>query len=211
MSVIGGYLRMLLRDTDSALSQRQKHMVEEAEKSLGRLVDLLAEMSELAKLEAGTAPMSRTTFDLFATLGELAPSVLESSDRGVRLGVRGASAGAPIIGDTDRIRQAFSALFRAVLREQPASCTVVVDCRASGPAAAIVIAREDEVDQVWATPASPFNEHRGGLGLLLPIARRVIEHHGGSVSSVLVPRPAGASTSPAAAILVSFDVLELRP
>ena len=197
---------MLLRDNEAPLSERQKHMIEEAEKSCARIVALLAEMSDLAKLEAGTAAMSRAEFDLFATITELAPSVLESSERGVKLDLRGAPEGARIAGDADRIRDAFAALLRAVLREQPASCNVAVDRRMSGGTASIAIAHEAELDQVWSAPASPFNEHRGGLGLALPIARRVIERHGGSLSSVFVPRPAGPSGSPAGGILVRFEL-----
>ena len=205
-SVVGGYLRMLLRDNESGLSERQKHMIEEAEKSCARMAALLVEMSDLGKLEAGTAAMSRADFDLFTTISELAPSVLESSERGVKLDVRGAADGARMTGDADRIRDAFTALFRAVLREQPASCHVVVDRRMSGATAAVAIAHEDELDQIWTTSLSPFNEHRGGLGLALPIARRVIEHHGGSISSVFVPRPAGPSRAPAGGILVRFEL-----
>lgn len=205
-SVVGGYLRMLLRDTESPLSNRQKHMIEEAEKSCARMVALLAEMSDLGKLEAGTATMNRADVDVFALIGELAPSVLESNDRGVKLEVRGAGSGARITGDADRIRDAFAALFRAVLREQPASCSVLVDRRVTGPTAAIAIAHEAELGQVWTAPESPFNEDRGGLGLALPIARRVIARHGGSISSVFVPRPAGPSTSPPGAILVRFEL-----
>jgi signal transduction histidine kinase len=205
-SVVGGYLRMLLRDTESALSDRQKHMIEEAEKSCARMVALLAEMSDLGKLEAGTAPMSRAEFDVFSAIGELAPSVLESSDRGVKLDVRGAGSGARINGDAARIKDAFASLFRAVLREQPASCNVAVERRLNGGTAAVAVANEAELDQIWAAPESPFNEHRGGLGLALPIARRVIEYHGGSIASVFVPRPAGPSTTPAGAILVRFEL-----
>jgi signal transduction histidine kinase len=207
-SVIGGYLRMLLRDTESSLSDRQRRMIEEAEKSCTRMVALLAEMSDLAKLDAGTAAMNRTDFDLFRVVADVAPTVLESSDRGVHLDVRGAPEGAPLAGDADRMRHAFAALCRAVLREQPASCRVAVDRRVTPRTASVVIAHEDEVEQAWAAPPTPFNEHRGGLGLALPIARRVIELHGGRVASVFVPRPAGPSTTPAGAILISFDLGE---
>src|SRR2546426_7206730 len=41
-SVVGGYLRMLQRDGETALTERQRKMVDEAEKSCGRLVALIA-------------------------------------------------------------------------------------------------------------------------------------------------------------------------
>ena len=46
-SVVGGYLRMLLRDADQPLTDRQRKMIEEAEKSCARLVALIAEMSDI--------------------------------------------------------------------------------------------------------------------------------------------------------------------
>jgi signal transduction histidine kinase len=208
-SVVAGYLRMLLRDPEAQFTERQRHMIEEAEKSCSRMAGLLGELSELGRLEQGTASLGRGKVDVFSTIAELAPSVLESSERGVHLDVRGAASGAVIDGDGAKLRESLVALCRAVLREQPASCRVAVDRRLSGGSAAIAIAHEDEVEQVWAAAPTPFNEHRGGLGLLLPIARRVIERHGGRVASVSVPRPASTASS-AGGILVTFD-LEPRP
>ena len=37
--------------------------------------------------------------------------------------------------------------------------------------------------EVYGGPRSPFDDKRGGHGLSLPIARRVIERHGGTVWS----------------------------
>jgi signal transduction histidine kinase len=197
---------MLQQDSDSSLSDRQRKMIDEAEKSCTRIVALLGEMSELARLEGGTAALARSPFDLFAALAHVAPGVLESKDRGVEIELRGASTGAPISGDAARIKDAFAALFRAVLREQPGSCTVAVERRLVNGKAVVAIANQSEMEGMWTTPLAPFNEHRGGLGLALPIARRVVEHAGGRVSSVFPAPGTGSSTQPAGAILVSFDL-----
>src|SRR5438067_9006185 len=71
-SVVGGYLRMLQRDTESAMSERQRKMIDEAEKSCARLVDLIAEMSELAKLDAGLVTLGRDRLDLFSLVKDVA-------------------------------------------------------------------------------------------------------------------------------------------
>src|SRR5262245_49815449 len=65
-SVVGGYLRMLERDTDPTLSERQRKMIEEAGRSCARIVALVAELSEISKLDAGTAAfeMNHTTFSI---------------------------------------------------------------------------------------------------------------------------------------------------
>src|SRR5262249_33965089 len=58
-SVVGGYLRMLQRDTDAQLSERQRKMIDEAERSCARLVAIVAEMSDIAKLDAGVITLTR--------------------------------------------------------------------------------------------------------------------------------------------------------
>jgi hypothetical protein len=167
-SVVGGYLRMLLRETDPALGERQHRMVEEAEKSCGRIVALLGELSEIARLDAGTATVNERSFDLFPMLDELAVGVHEVEDREVLLGTRGEAAGAVITGDLAGIRASFAAFFRAVMREQPASCRVAVDRRrvqnGSDWSAVVVVAHEDDIERAYTSAPAPFNEHRGGLG-----------------------------------------------
>src|SRR5437899_1935209 len=183
-SVVGGYLRMLQRDTES-LTDRQRRMIDEAEKSCARLVALIAEMSEVSKLDAGVTTLSRERLDLFALVAEVAKGVHEAEDREVRLEVRGEAAGATMIGDGARLRSAFDAIFRAILREQPPACTVVVDRRLEKQArlgsAVVVVAHDARVQAAYDSPKRAFDEKRGGLGLALPLARRIIERHGGSV------------------------------
>jgi signal transduction histidine kinase len=195
-SVVGGYLRMLQRDTESPLNARQRKMIEEAEKSCARLVELVAQLSDVSKLDAGLVTMARQPLDLFSLAADVAGTVHEAEDRDVRLELRGDSAGAPITGDDARLRTSFHALFRAILREQPAAGTVVVDRRlkkvGSVTSAVIVVAEANLVQTAYTAPDGPFDEKRGGLGLALPIARRVIEAHGGRVTSP--PEAAGADT-----------------
>jgi signal transduction histidine kinase len=185
-SVVGGYLRMLQRDTEAPMTERQRKMVDEAEKSCARLVMLIGEMSEVAKLDAGLVSLGRERLDLFLLTQEVAESVHEAAEREVVLKVRGDGSGAPMIGDAARLKGALDAIFRAILREQPAACTVVVDRRlekTSGRSnsAVLVVAPDTRVQAAYEATRSTFDEKRGGLGLTLPIARRVIEGHGGRV------------------------------
>ena len=193
-SVVSGYLRMLIMFSEPPLGEKQKKMVEEAEKSCGRLVALVAELSEIAKLDAGTATVAAEDVDLFPLVAEVAESVQEGRDRGVHFEARGEAAGAVMRGDSERLRKAFSACFRAILREQIQPVTVVAERRrvsnAGVTSALVVVTSEDNVQQAYEAAPGPFDEKRGGLGLALPIARRVVERYGGHLSTPADSGPA---------------------
>jgi signal transduction histidine kinase len=201
---------MLQRDGDQPLTDRQRKMVDEAEKSCARLVALVNELSEVARLDGGTAAVKEETFDLFQMIQEVAEGVHEAGDREVHLVVRGESTGARMTGDLTRLRGAFGAFFRAILREQPASGEVVVDrrraTRGGETSAVVVVAPNTDVQHVYDAPPVAFDEKRGGLGLALPIALRVIERHRGRVWSPAVAEGASGRS----AVVVSLP-LRTRP
>ena len=192
LSVLTGYLRMLTQEVDPPYSPRQAKMIAEADKSCGRIGELVAELNELSQLDMGTAMLQTEEFDLFRALSDAAAGVREGTDRGVVLDVRGESSGAQVRGDRVRICEALATFLRAALREQPSAATVVVDRRLETSSATIVIAEERTVETAFSAPRSALNERRGGLGLMLPIARRVIEYHGGMAWSAGPPGPEAA-------------------
>jgi signal transduction histidine kinase len=184
-SVVAGYLRLLLRDGGEPMSEQQRKMIAEAEKSCARFIALVGELSDISKLDSGAAALARQPIDIFALAGEAAEHVHEAGDREVRLEPRGDPAGAPATGDATRLRAAFQAVFRAMLREKVGPATVVAErrrvVRDGQPTAVVVIADESDVQAVYESKADVFDERRGGLGLALPLARRVIEGHGGRI------------------------------
>jgi signal transduction histidine kinase len=206
-SVVGGYLRMLQREGDQPLSDRQRKMIDEAEKSCARLVALIGELSEISKLDGGTAPFKEEPIDLFQLIREVAAGVHEAGERGVHLAVGGEAAGARLMADPMRIRTAFEALFRAILREQPSQATVAADCR-RGPdgSAVVVVARDTDVQRSYAAPPAPFDEKRGGLGLLVPIACRIVARYSGRVWSPAVDSDPASGFNGRSALVISFPV-----
>src|SRR3954468_12540087 len=106
VTVVAGYLRMLLREQAGPLSDKQRKMLEEADRSCARLGAIVAEMSELGKLEGRELAMGRQEFDLAALLAELASGMHEGEDRGVTLHVRGTDRPAIVAGDRTRLSAA---------------------------------------------------------------------------------------------------------
>jgi signal transduction histidine kinase len=206
-SVVGGYLRMLQRDTEPPLVDRHRKMVEEAEKSCARIVALVGELSEVSKLDDPLVKLQEEPLDLFAVVHEVAGEPQEAEDRGVRFEARGPASGATLTGDAVRLHRAMSALFRAVLREQASDVLIVAECRFTQDqatrSALVVIAPDGRVDWAAGAAAMPLDEKRGGLGLAVPIARRVIVRHGGRVWS---PPSEKGDSSAKSAIVVSLPI-----
>ena len=199
ITVASGYLRMLLREQAGPVTEKQRKMMEEADKSCARIGTLIAEMSELGKLEAGEVTVPRVAFDLAALIAELAGSMHEGEDRGVRLDVR-ATGPVVVAGDRPRLAAALTALMHAALRERGEPGVIVVNCATlpdTKQSWAIVTIGDETVTGSLVAAARamppPFDEWRGGLGLALPVGRRVIEAHGGALWSAPGSAPRAGS------------------
>jgi signal transduction histidine kinase len=203
ITVVAGYIRMLLKDRAGPLSDQQRRLLEEAEKSCNRLSGLVAEMSDLAHLEAGSTVLNRSTVDLSAVLSEAIAGLPILPDRDVRVELSTNGAGAPVHGDPVRLKGAFTSVMAALRRELVASDTLFVrrlTREADGrPVSWITFGDSDHIEGLErAQPASlqVFDEWRGGCGLSLAIARRVINAHNGRVWS------AGDNSKAAAVVMV---------
>ena len=212
-SVVGGYLRMLQKDQTPPMSERQRRMIDEAEKSCARLVAIVAELSDIGKLDSGAITLAQQPVELFSLIEKVAELVHEAEERDVHLKLLGPSTGAHITGDATRLRAAFDAIFRAILREKPGPLTVVAErrevTRDGRRAAVLIVADEGRVQDAYDREPAPFDDKRGGLGLALPLARRVIEGHGGSLSSpAAVASTDEGSSDPLArgSVIISFPL-----
>jgi len=210
-SVVGGYLRMLQGDQAPPMSERQLRMIDQAAKSCERLVAIVAELNDIGKLDSGLIALAQQPLDLFALVGEAAGLVTEAGERGVRLALGGPSSGATLTGDAARLRTAIDAVLRAVLREKPGPDVVIAERRIEThdgqTRAVLVIADEGRVQEARDADRGGFDDLRGGLGLALPLARRVIERHGGEIWSPAVPGHTDASDRGVhGSVIISFPL-----
>jgi signal transduction histidine kinase len=185
LTVVYGYIRMLLKERGGPLSDAQRRILEEAEKSCARMSTLLVEVSELAHLEAGTAPFNRSPLDVLRLLAELAIELPALPDREVAIDVGGAAAG--VNGDPVRLKAALASVLIALRRELVSSDRIAVRVdppRGGAGDVRITIGEASHIDDLArldAASLAPFDEWRGGNGLSLSNARRVIEAHGGRI------------------------------
>ncbi|HWP99373.1 MAG TPA: histidine kinase dimerization/phospho-acceptor domain-containing protein, partial [Vicinamibacterales bacterium] len=71
VTVVGGYVRLLLSERAGPLAPGQRRILEEIQKSCGRLSTLLAELGDLASLETGKAVLQRGRVELGRLVDEV--------------------------------------------------------------------------------------------------------------------------------------------
>ena len=183
LTVVAGYLRMLSTDRVGELTEAQKRVVQEAEKSCARLSSLLTDVSEVAHFHQGRQSFLRTPVLLSGVLDGVALS--DAPERQLQIVREGAVDNAAVHGDATRLRQALSSVATAVGREiieGPSLFLITAIRTAAGGREAFLALGGQAVarDMIAAPQASlpPFDATRGGSGLSLVVARQVLEEHG---------------------------------
>jgi signal transduction histidine kinase len=200
LTVVAGYTKMLMNEQLGPLTDRQRQVLGEVEQQCKRLSTLLYEMSALADLADPDAPTGGQDEIALPTLLDDATRGLEGGESGPPTIVRATTSDALTVrGDRKGLTSALAALIKAVVREQGGAARVSVGAGSrqhdGRPVAAIAIGREDALDTSHeGGPDARFNEYPGGIGLGLPIARRVIEQAGGRIWSSAEGRHLGVVT-----------------
>ena len=197
--MVSGYLRMPAGEHVS-ISEPVRRFVDGADRSCQHLLSLIADLSDIQKLDAGLLPMTSTRMEIFPLLQGIV-NELDTGRDDVRLELRGALDGAAVIGDPTRLGRALGDVVRGVVRGLAPNAAAVIMCRhdshSTPPAARIIVADVGVVDASEDAAPAPFDETRGGLGLSLPLARRILERHNGRVWA-----PGGNAESKAAVVFL---------
>jgi signal transduction histidine kinase len=190
VTVVSGYIRMLLRDRAGPVPDSQRRLLEEAEKSCGRLSGLLGQMSEIGQLHDGRQALTKAPADLRQMLLELLKNVpIAEGESGIR--VESSSTEMVVSADATRLRRSLEDIVYALRREIVDAAELIVNSaerrKNSRRVAWIALGIQpiaDALQDASADALGPFDEWRGGCGLALPLARRVIEMHGGRLMAL---------------------------
>lgn len=195
MTVVAGYIRMLLKDRAGALNDQQRKLLEEAEKSCIRLTALLTEVSDLSNLEAGTAPFNRAPGDLHALVRTAVDQLPALPDREVPVSVELSSQPAPIAADAARLAHALTSVIAALRREIISAGGLTIREHRTPDGYELLMGDGETLDALTNEPPGArevFDEWRGGIGLSLAVARRILNAHDGAIYAPPGGRKAGA-------------------
>jgi len=176
---------MLTQGDLSRLTDQQRRMLEQAGEGNGRVLQLIQELGDLAALESGDLILA-VGVPVFSLCDQALESIADTTRPNPIFTCADADRTALVDGDVESLKRAFGALFAATAREHGTDqlhCYGFVNGDSSGSHAVIAFgplgleAKRDEI----VTNRTVFDRWRGGTGLSLPIACRIIEAHGGGV------------------------------
>jgi signal transduction histidine kinase len=182
VNVVSGYVRMLLEGHGGTLTAAQRHALEQAEASSTRLTALLAELGDIGRLETGRLALDPVPLDVADLLLDAARAYTVPAGSSARCVVAPAVPALRVAGDRARLAHAIAALAVAVARSRPSARDIVLGAVARTHDVALTVADADlDVQTEDLDQLVPLDECVGGLGLSLPLARRVVAASGGRV------------------------------
>jgi PAS domain S-box-containing protein len=173
-------------------SSRYREYVEDIHKSGVHLLSLINDVLDLSRLDAGRTPLVEENISLYALVGETCRIVeVQAEQSGLKLIVDVPAGLARLRADERRIRQILLNLLSNAIKFTPAGGTVTV--KAFETACGMVlqvcdngigIAKADmpRVFERFGQVDSKLSRKYEGTGLGLPLARQLIELHGGALT-----------------------------
>ena len=189
LSVANGYLRLLLNEQLGSLNEKQRKMAEEALRACGRMTVLIQEVSDLRKLGDDELKLARQDVNFSALVAELASGMHADDGRDVHVEAIVPEAPLFLRGDRGRLSSAVQGLMHAAVRERGTPGVIVAECSVVEDQdrawAVLAIGDGSLIERLRQPGQGSFEyEWQGGMGLALPLARRIIEAHGGALWSM---------------------------
>lgn len=191
LTSIQGFAQALLddtADTPEARKQAAQVIYDEATRIHRMALDLL----DLARLESGTADLEMSDVDMRSLLQNVVEKFAPQADKaGVTLRVDVPNGLPAIVGDGDRLGQAFSNLVDNALKFTPSNGRVLLSAQEAGAGIEVSVADTGSgvpnealprlFDRFYQADPSRAGGGHHGAGLGLAIAKEIVEAHGGKI------------------------------
>jgi signal transduction histidine kinase/ActR/RegA family two-component response regulator len=190
LTAIVGYSRLLMRQVHGPLSPKQLEHQEVIFRSAQRLTELINDLLDVARLEAGRVELQLRPLDVRHVLDDVLVQAGPAA-RAKRLEVTCTVAEVPLVqADPGRLHQVLANLVSNAVKFTPHGGSVRIEAGARGDRLQVAVEDSgvgldaDELARIWDPfyqVESPLHRRHGGSGLGLAIVRRLVELHGGGV------------------------------
>jgi signal transduction histidine kinase len=181
---------MLLRKGD--LPERATRGLVAIDRGARAQVAILDNLLELSRLQSGSTELERSLVDLATCIDDvLARNASAATQRQVALVFDRPTGACSVRGDPVRLRTAIHNLVDNAINASPPGCRAEVtiedvasgfSVRVSDEGGGVAADSLPGLVSLGAPTGAGLPRRRGGLGLGLPIARRIAELHGGALS-----------------------------
>jgi signal transduction histidine kinase len=192
LTPLAGYLKILQSDKLGPLNEQQRKVADSMALAVRKLTRIIDNLADFASLQAGEAPILAAPVDPDQLVDE-AVEELRPAIRDTRLHVEvRRSGGGPILADPRKLRQAISNVIGNAVKFSPHGGEVLVEVQRDaerlrvavydqGPGIAPGDAQAVFEPFFHAARARGEDARQPGSGLGLPVARRIVEAHGGRI------------------------------
>jgi len=187
LASLQGYLDTLLLKEGQLTPEEQRRFLEIASKHSERLGKLVDELFELAKLDSQTTPIKREPFSIAELVQDVVQKFeLRAKQSGITLET-GARPDLPLVnGDIALMERVLENLIENAIRHTPAGGHVTVMLAPDGDRFAVRVVdtghgiSEEHLPHIF-DRFYRASDTKGGAGLGLAIAKRILELHGSSL------------------------------
>ncbi len=199
LNAIIGLIQLLGRARNEPLTSKQREVVERLEKSTSMLVNLVNDLLDLSRLQAGKMQIRLQSFDAFDLIDPLYNGLKQTAaDKGIDFSYEIEEGLPQINSDLTKITQVITNLTSNAIKFTPSGGRVKIAVTSEGREmwrvevidTGIGMA-EDQVPLIFEEfrQVDIMNPHHGGgTGLGLPISKKLVELLGGRIAVASAPQ-----------------------
>jgi PAS domain S-box-containing protein len=191
LNAIVGFSDLLAEETPGELNPKQKRFVNHIKQASAHLLQLINDILDLSKIEAGQLALRCEDFQVKDTLPEVLSTILPLvMAKNIRLEQR-IETDQHIYADRVRFKQILYNLLSNAVKFTPKAGRIDIDCREVGSSVCISVAdtgvgirAEDQavIFDEFRQVEGPAETTQQGTGLGLTITKRLVEQQGGKIS-----------------------------
>jgi signal transduction histidine kinase/DNA-binding response OmpR family regulator/CHASE3 domain sensor protein len=196
LTSIRGALGLITGSMNTALPEQARQLVAIAHKNSERLVRLINNILDIEKIESGHMVYETRVLDVDTIITHAAEELAALAVRsGISISTK-VTGGAHVMGDEDRLLQAFSNLLSNAIKYSPPNGSVYIEAERTGDHIVITVRDEGEgipnefkprIFGKFAQADSSDSRQKAGSGLGLSITKAIVESMNGTIDFESAP------------------------